>query len=83
MYYLLSCRSLTYAQRAVKALVSSGITAFVSKLPQSVSLEGCGYCTKVPERYLLDALPVLKDYNLYPIKVYALHEDGSCLEVDV
>ena len=41
--YLLMCRSLTYAQKSVKLLERSGITAAVVKAPQGLSSSGCGY----------------------------------------
>ena len=40
--YLLMCRSLTYAQKSVKLLERSGITAAVVKAPQGLSSSGCG-----------------------------------------
>ena len=44
--YLLMCRSLTYAQKSVKLLERSGITAAVVKAPQGLSSSGCGYAVK-------------------------------------
>ncbi len=38
--YLLMCRSLTYAQKSVKLLERSGITAAVVKAPQGLSSSG-------------------------------------------
>ena len=39
----ISFRSLTYAQRAARALERKGITATVARLPQGLSSKGCGY----------------------------------------
>ena len=81
VYYLLTCRSLTYAQRTAKALERAGITAIVTKIPQSISHTGCRYCVKVSARYFSDALAALKNAGLFPIKVYALYANGGYGEV--
>ena len=46
VYYLLICRSLTYAQRTAKALEHAGITAILTKVPLHISPDGCGYCVQ-------------------------------------
>ena len=45
--YLLMCRSLTYAQKSVKLLERSGITAAVVKAPPGLSRSGCGYAVSL------------------------------------
>lgn len=81
VYYLLICRSLTYAQRTAKTLERAGITAIVTKVPQSISSDGCGYCVKVSAKNITNALVALKDAELYPIKIYVLYADGGFNEV--
>ena len=79
-YYLLMCRSLTYAQRALRALERAGITASVYKAPKSASPEGCTYCVRLTEKKLSAALKVLKENGLAPTKIlvesaeHAFHE---------
>lgn len=58
--YLILCRSLTYAQRAVVALERAGITAATARTPQELTDGGCGYCVKVSERRFHEALTVLE-----------------------
>ena len=74
--YLIRCRSLTYAQRIAKTLERSGITAIVSKTPQYISDEGCGYCVKLSGKRLSDALFVLKSAGLQPGAIFVRGEDG-------
>ena len=50
VYYLIVCRSLTYAQRTVSALERTGITAHLLRSPKIIAGEGCGYSVKVSER---------------------------------
>ena len=83
MYYLLICRSLTYAQRTEKALERARSTAIVTRVPHTISVEGCGYCVKVPERHFNNALNALAGTDLYPKKVYALYDNGAHAEVSV
>ena len=81
--YLLTCRSLTYAQRTAKALERVGISAILMRTPKEISINGCGYCVKVPEKRLSDALVALKNVDLAPSKVYISTSDGHFNEVSV
>ncbi len=81
IFYLFICRSLTYAQRTAKALEHVGITAIVTKVPQMISSDGCGYCVKVSAKHVPNALIALKDAELYPIKIFVLYADGNYGEV--
>lgn len=83
IFYLMICRSLTYAQRAAKALERTGITAIVTKVPQTISSDGCGYCVKVSAKHIANALVSLKDAELYPIKIFVLYADGNYGEVNL
>ena len=73
---LLSCRSLTYAQRSTRVLERAGITATVSRLPRSVSERGCGYCVIVAPRHLDRALERLSAAGLSPKRVFIRDADG-------
>jgi hypothetical protein len=79
--YLLMCRSLTYAQRASKLLERSGITAIITKIPQSVVGGGCQYCIKVNESRLTLALSLLNRNGFSPFRVFLQSQDGSVSEV--
>ncbi len=83
IYYLLICRSLTYAQRAAKALEYAGITAIVTKVPQLIPTDGCGYSVKVSAKHVSNALVALKDAELYPIKIFVNYADGNYGEVNL
>lgn len=79
--YLIMCRSLTYAQRCARALENVGITAVVTRAPQSVSSAGCAYCVKVSGRRLKEAIKVLRESGLEPSKVFLQGEDGKVTEI--
>ncbi len=80
--YLLMCRSLTYAQRASRALEQAGITAVITKAPKSASGVGCGYCVKISESKLSLALRILSQEGLGPAKIFVMAHDGSVSEVN-
>ena len=82
LHYLLMCRSLTYAQRAARALERIGVTAVITKVPKSVSKQGCGYCVKVSEKNLARSLAALNTAGLGPSRVFVAETDGSFSEVD-
>lgn len=82
-YYLLMCRSLTYAQRTAKILERYGITAIVTRGPQGLSAEGCAYCVKISQHRLGDAVKVLKNAGIGPLKIYLAGGDGNLKEVPV
>lgn len=81
VYYLIICRSLTYAQRTAQMLERAGISGSVMRAPKLISKEGCGYCVRVPERKLTDALVVLRREGMAPKQVFLQSADGGYSEV--
>ena len=79
VYYLIVCRSLTYAQRTASALERAGITAHILRSPKMISGEGCSHSVKVSERNL--ALLILGRVGLTPKRIYIMSSDGSYKEV--
>ena len=83
LYYLIVCRSLTYAQRTAAALDRAGITARVLRSPRSVAGEGCSHSVKISQRSLPDALRVLRRAELEPRRIFITAGDGSYQEVEL
>ena len=83
VYYLLVCRSLTYAQRTARVLERAGISGYIMRAPKLISGEGCSHCVKVAERWLAPALKVLNREGLGPKRVFLQNEEGSYSEVTV
>jgi hypothetical protein len=81
VYYLIICRSLTYAQRTAHVLERAGITGHIMRAPKLVSGEGCSHCVRVTERWLAPALQVLKREGLSPKRVYLQDAEGAYREV--
>ncbi len=80
MFYLLLCRSLTYAQRSAKLLERKGISAPVIKAPPELSGNGCSYALRVPTRHYPRAMELLQDNGLTPRKTF-FREDDQWQEV--
>jgi len=81
VYYLIICRSLTYAQRTAHVLERAGISWSVMRAPKLISQEGCGYCVKIAERWLTNALLVLRREGMTPKQVFLQSADGIYSEV--
>lgn len=81
VYYLIVCRSLTYAQRTEQVLARAGITGHIMRAPKTIDSEGCSHGVKVAERNLSAALAVLARAELSPKRVFIFYGDGSYREV--
>lgn len=76
VYYLIVCKSLTYAQRTAAALERSGITAHILRSPRQVAESGCSHSVKIAQRNLAAALTSLQRANLTPTRVFITEGDG-------
>lgn len=68
-YYLILCRSVTYAQRARHALERAGISGTIARIPMEISENGCGYAVRVAERELAAAQRVISRAGIKAGKV--------------
>ena len=78
--YLLMCRSLTHAQRSARVLIRAEIPANVIKAPQALSRNGCGFCVRISE-FVKDALQLLQQAGLSPVRIYEVLPGGKYSEV--
>ena len=75
--YLLMCRSLTYAQKSVKLLERSGITAAVVKAPQGLS---SSYAVSLYRNFDA-ALGLLRSSGLISGKIFSRADGGEYKEL--
>ena len=80
--YVIMCRSVTYAQRAVKILERSGERAHMVKAPQGLTPEGCSYGVSLRSREPGTAVDKLKEAGVRIGRVYSV-EMGQWLEVEL
>ena len=78
--YLLTCRSLTYAQRARKVLERYGQRAVIMKTPQEISSRGCGYGLRLIRGNPRSAVNALRRAGVGPERVFLLTDDGGVKE---
>ena len=81
MYYLIVCRSLTYAQRIANALEAAGVRARILRAPAEISPSGCGYSVRLPARHLTRAMTVLKHTGLPYLGIYVGSAEDHYREV--
>ena len=81
VYYLIVCRSLTYAQQTAAVLERAGISAHILRSPAAISSTGCSHSVKIAQRRLAQALMVLKKVELSPRQIYITEADGSYREI--
>lgn len=81
MRYLFMCRSLTYAQRAARALEKRGINAGVIKAPKLAAGNGCGYCVSVSYGRGVFVADILRREGLLQGKIFEQSDDGALKEV--
>ena len=81
LYYLILCRSLTYAQRTAAALMRAGISARALRSPKQISEDGCSHSVRIARRDLESGLEILRRAELTPKRVFAAVSDGSYMEI--
>jgi len=81
MPVLIMFRSLTYAQRGVRVLDRSGISAAVTKAPMITTDKGCSYCIRIPEGQIRNALTELESNGIGYGRVLRIQSDGSYKEM--
>lgn len=72
--YLILCRSMTVAQKAVRILENYGYACYLVKAPQILSVNGCGYAVSI-RRKPYEALDILQKYDISYGKVYKRDND--------
>ena len=70
-YYLFICRSVTYAQRTMKALKDVGIRAQMQRAPRDLTQRGCAYAVQVAPRFFDRARERLLQQGLVPSGIFA------------
>lgn len=78
--WLVTFRSVTFAQRSQRALEENGIRCTLQRTPKAISRRGCGYCLRLRERDAIRAVGILQIEQLNYEKVYALLENGEMEE---
>ena len=79
--YLITFRSVTYAQRGEAALRSAGIFATLQRAPRHLEERGCGYSLGIHKTDVARSLEILRTRQIPFRKVYLRHGSGDMEEV--
>ena len=81
--YLITFRSVTYAQRGERLLNRAGERASLQRTPRWMEEQGCGYSLRVQTGSISRVVSLLRAEQLPMGKVYLRREDGGLEEVTV
>jgi len=70
--WLITFRSVTFAQKGERGLKSAGIDCILQRTPRELSERGCGYCLRLQGKDAASAVNLLRENQLTFGKVYAL-----------
>lgn len=74
--FLITFRSITYAQRGEAALKKVGIFCRLRRTPGELSNRGCGYCLTLSGSEALAAVEILRQQGIAFAKIYAQGAGG-------
>lgn len=79
--YLITFRSVTYAQRGERLLNRWGERCSLKRTPRWMEEQGCGYSLRLQTDNIERAVALLRGEQLPMRKVYLRWEDGSLEEI--
>ncbi|MBP3305184.1 MAG: DUF3343 domain-containing protein [Oscillospiraceae bacterium] len=74
--WLITFRSVTFAQKGERVLQKAGIDCTLQRTPKELSKQGCGYCLRVRAKDVMNAVELLRENQVSYGKTYALKDDG-------
>lgn len=80
-HWLITFRSVTFGQKAERALKSAGIPCTLRKTPKSISARGCGYCIQLRPNSGPSALQLLQSKQIGHTGIYLMRSDGNVEEI--
>ena len=81
--YLITFRSVTYAQRGERVLNRAGERARVQRTPRWMEEQGCGYALKIRAAEIEPATALLAQRQIPIRRVYLQKQEGQFEEVTV
>ena len=81
--YMITFRSVTYAQRGERLLNRAGERCSLQRTPRWMEEQGCGYSLRLHTGNIARAVGLLRSEQLPMGKVYLRGEDGKLEEVAV
>jgi len=75
--WLITFRSVTYAQKGERLLKKAGISCALQRTPKMLSQRGCGYCLRLRGTDVVAAAQQLREGGALFEKAYALLDGGK------
>lgn len=75
--WLITFRSVTFAQRAESILRREQLPCQLQRTPKMLTSRGCGYCLRLPGKDALYAVALLQGEQISYGKLYELRSDGT------
>ena len=79
--YLITFRSITYAQRGERLLNRAGERTSLQRTPRWMEEQGCGYSLRLQTRQISEAVKLLRQEQIPMRKVYRQNGDGTLEEI--
>ena len=81
--YLITFRSVTYAQRGERVLKKAGINCWMRRTPRILSNWECGYCLQLRSGDLSRAISLLQEGQVQFGKAYGQYSSGEFEEIEL
>lgn len=78
---LLTCKSVTHAQRIRKILINAGVPAAIVRPDIELTKRNCAYAVNISQGYLGEAIETLKYNRVLPNRTMLIESDGSYREI--
>ncbi|MGM9549698.1 MAG: DUF3343 domain-containing protein [Faecousia sp.] len=81
--FIITFRSVTFAQRGEKLLNQNGHRCTLQRTPKWMEQQGCGYSLRFRTQDIIPAVDLLRENQIPMRKVYAQRADGQLEELTV
>ena len=79
--FMITFRSVTFAQRGERLLNRSGIRCALQRTPKWMEQQGCGYSLRIKAEDITPAVDILRENQIPMRKVYVRRPDGNLEEL--
>ena len=80
-FYYITFRSVTFAQRGERVLLSAGIGCTLQRTPRWMEEQGCGYCLRLRMDGVYREGELLRQNQVPLRRVYVRRDDGGMKEM--
>lgn len=81
--FIITFRSVTFAQRGERLLNRSGIRCVLQRTPKWMEQQGCGYSLRIKGEDITPAVDILRENQVPMRKIYVQRPDGNLEELTV